>query len=98
MAQREGIQNEATDDIKKVQLEYNYLHQKPETMDLKIKMVKIKEKGNMVLRPYVFIWQASSNNQNFISECKQRMQELNCDRAKIEVWNSIHKISTSNLQ
>ena len=98
MAQREGIQNEATDDIKKVQLEYNYLHQKPETMDLKIKMVKIKEKGNMVLRPYVMIWQASSNNQNFISECKQRMQELNCDRAKIEVWNNIHKSNISNLK
>ena len=98
MTQREGIQNEATDDIKKVQLEYNYLHQKPETMDLKITIVKIKEKGNMVLRPHVMIWQASSNNQNFISECKQRMQELNCDRAKIEVWNSIHNISISNLQ
>ena len=98
LAQREGIQNEALDDLKEVQLEDNYLHQKPETMDLKIKMVKIKEKGNMVLRPYVLIWQASSNNQNFTSEFNQRMEKLNCDRAKIEVWNNIHKSSISNLQ
>ena len=41
LAQREGIQNEALDGVKEVQLEDNYLHQKPETMDLKIKMVKI---------------------------------------------------------
>ena len=98
LAQREGIQNEALDDIKEVQLEDNYLHQKPETMDLKIKMVKIREKGNMVWRPFVVIWQASSKNHNFTSECNQRMQELNYDRAKIEVWNNIHKSNISNLK
>ena len=86
LAQREGIQNEALDGIKEVQLEDNYLHQKPETMDLEINMVKIMEKGNMVLRPFVLIWQASSKNKSFSSECNQRMKELNCvDRAKIEV-------------
>ena len=56
-------------------------------MDLKTKMFKIMEKG-----------QASSNNQNFTSEFNQRMEKLNCDRAKIEVWNNIHKSSISNLQ
>ena len=86
LAQREGILSEASDDIKKVQLEDNYLDQKPETMDLKIKMLKIMEKGNMVLRPFVVIWQASSNNKSFTSECYQRMPELYCgDRARIEV-------------
>ena len=86
LANREGVQNEALDGINEIQLEDNYLHQKPETMDLKIKMVKILEKGNMVLRPFVMIWQASSNNQSFTSECNQRKQEINCyDRAKIEV-------------
>ena len=86
LAQREGIQNAALDGIKEVQLEDNYLHQKPETMDLEINMVKIMEKGNMVLRPFVLIWQASSKNKSFSSECNQRMQEWNCvDRAKIEV-------------
>ena len=86
LAQREGIQNEALDGVKEVQLEDNYLHQKPETMDLKIKMVKIMEKGNIVLRPFVVIWQASSKNKSSTSECNQRMQQLNCvDRAKIEV-------------
>ena len=86
LAQREGMQNEALDGIKEVQLEDNYLDQKPETMNLKIKMVKIMEKGNMVRRPFVVIWQASSNNKSFTSECNQRMQKLNCgDRAKIEV-------------
>ena len=59
LAHREGIQNEALNGIKEVQLEDNYLHQKPDTMDLKINMVKIIEKGNMVLRPFVLIWQAS---------------------------------------
>ena len=98
LAQREGMLSEASDDIKKVQLEDNYLHQKPETMDLKIKMLKIMEKGNMVLRPFVVIWQASSNNQNFTSEFNQRMEKLNCDRAKIEVWNNIHKSNISYLQ
>ena len=86
LAHREGMSNEELDGIKEVQLENDYLHQKPETMDLKIKMVKIMEKGNMVLRPFVVIWQASSNNQNFTIECNQRMEELKCgDRAKIEV-------------
>ena len=86
LAHREGMPNEELDGIKEVQLENDYLHQKPETMDLKIKMVKIMEKGNMVLRPFVVIWQASSNNKSFTSECNQRMQELHCgDRDKIEV-------------
>ena len=86
LAHREGMSNEELDGIKEVQLENDYLHQKPETMDLKIKMVKIMEKGNMVLRPFVVIWQASSTNQNFTFECNQRMEELKCgDRAKIEV-------------
>ena len=86
LTQREGMQNEALASIKEVQLEDNYLQQKPETMDLKIKMVKVMEQGNVVLRPFVVIWQASSNNKSFTSESNQRMQELYCgDRAKIEV-------------
>ena len=86
LAHREGMSNKEWDGIKEVQLENDYLHQKPKTMDLKIKMVKIMEKGNMVLRPFVVIWQASSNKQNFTFECNQRMEELKCgDRAKIEV-------------
>ena len=56
LAQREGMQNEALASIKEVQLEDNYLQQKPETMDLKIKMVKVMEQGNVVLRPFVVIW------------------------------------------
>ena len=79
------MQSEASNDIKKVQLEDNYLNQKPETMNLKIRMVKIMERGIMVLRPFVVIWQANSNNQNITSECNQRKEEFNCDRAKIEV-------------
>ena len=85
LAQREGMQSEASNDIKKVQLEDNYLNQKPETMNLKIRMVKIMERGIMVLRPFVVIWQANSNNQNIASECNQIKEEFNCDRAKIEV-------------
>ena len=86
LAHREGMSNKEWDGIKEVQLENDYLHQKPETMDLKIKMVKIMEKGNMVLRPFVVIWQASSKNKSFTSECNQRKEELKCgDRAKIEV-------------
>ena len=85
LAQREGMQSEALNDIKKVQLEDNYLNQKPETMNLKIRMVKIMERGIMVLRPFVVIWQANSNNQNITSEYNRRKEEFNCDRAKIEV-------------
>ena len=85
LAHREGMSSEELDGIKEVQLENDYLHQKPETMDLKIKMVKIMEKGNMVLRPFVVIWQANSNNQNITSEYNRRKEEFNCDRAKIEV-------------
>ena len=85
LAHREGIPIEALDGTKEVQLENDYLHQKPKTMDLKIKMVKIMEKGNMVLRPFVVIWQANSNNHNITSEYNRRKEEFNCDRAKIEV-------------
>ena len=86
LAHREGIPIEALDGTKEVQLENDYLHLKPETMDLKIMMKKIIEKGHMVMRPFVMIWQASSNNKSMTSECNQIMQKLNYgDRAKIKV-------------
>ena len=50
LAQREGGQNGELHDVKKVQLEENYLKQDPEAMNLRIKMVKILEKGHMVAR------------------------------------------------
>ena len=55
-------------------------------MDLNTKMMKIMETGEMVLRPFIVILQASKNNKSFTFECSQTIQELNCgDRAKIEV-------------
>ena len=87
LAQREGGRNVVSDDTKEVQLEDNYLAQNPETMNLRIKMVKIMEKGKMVARPFVVIWQATANNNGFTSESKPaELQELSYeDRAKIEV-------------
>ena len=86
LAQREVGQNGELHDVKKVQLEENYLKQDPEAMNLRIKMVKILEDGNMVARPFVVIWQATADNKGFTSESKPEMQESYYgDRAKIEV-------------
>ena len=80
------MKNEALGGIKEIQLEDNYLNQKLKTMDLKITMVKVMEKGKLVSRPFVLIWHASPKSKSFTSECNPRMQELNyVDRAKIEV-------------
>lgn len=94
LAQRDGIQNEALDGKKEVQLEENYLHQQPETMDLKIKMVKIMEKGNIVWRPFV-VQTTTASLLNLTNECRSYIMVI---RLRLRYVNNIHKSSISYLQ
>ena len=65
LAQREGkdaINKMALEGINEEKLEEKYLQHNIDTWDTGVKVVKIVQKGEMVWKPFVVIWQASPNS------------------------------------